>query len=370
MPRQKLTKDMLSLLHSDKLIAKTLNESNEYLASHPEIREKIEECNWIFRWLFNLIPETLDNFWSGHVFPMTEAEYELECSIVFCKLGFYKHSIGALRNVLELGLLSVYWDIDNRSHVDIQNWLRSMESTPFRKRVFNRLRTNANIKAFDDKQDIFEKTKVLYTRLSDFSHTKGFNYSSRQLNKHHSNVSSFNEASLVKWLGLMKDVVETVTIFHVLKYPLGLQCTPIEDKFGLNGPMGSFLEPCQVRRIKKIISEKLLGDLQEISDNDPDTIEAVKWVNSQPDISETEFRTQIEKQDKNWIEMQGFDQWLRNEKKLYANLRKNNPERYDEKKKYFKRLRAWAKENNFLSSKNAKGSALAKKKPKNCIVTK
>jgi hypothetical protein len=359
MPKKTAHKNMLSLLHSDKLILQILNETNEYLQQHPETGERIEEDNWIFRSLFQLLPETLETFWSGHIFPIAEAEYELECSIVLCKLGFYKHAISSLRNVLELGLLSVYWDIDDQSHIDIQNWLRSMESTPFRKRVFTKLKRNSNIRTFDDKQNLFEKTSALYGELSDFSHTKGFGYSSRQLNKHQSNVNSFNEMSLTKWLELTQRVVEIISIFHVLKYPVGLQYTPIEEKFGLNGPMGGFIEPHQVERIKEIISKEMLADLQEISDNDPDVIEVIKWINDQPDITETEFRAQIERQDKQFIEMQGYDLWIRNERKLYKSIQKNNPKLFEEKKIYFKKLKLWAKENGHLTKhKLAKISAL------------
>jgi len=240
MARPKRSKDTLSLLHSDKLIESILNVSNKYLEDNPEVKNKIDEYNWILRSLFDLLPETIENFWSGHVFPIAEAEYELECSIVLCKLGFYKHAIGSLRNVLELGLLSVYWDIDNQSHIDIQSWFRSIKSTPFRNQVFKRLAKNANIKTFDDKQRIFKKTAELYAKLSNFSHTRGFSYSSRRLNKHHSNVNSFNEVALNKWLGLTKEVVEIVTTFHILKYPVGLQDTPIWEKFGINIPAGGF----------------------------------------------------------------------------------------------------------------------------------
>src|SRR3989338_11019390 len=166
MARPKKSKDTLGLLHSDKLVENILNTSNKYFEDNSEVKIKVDEYNWIFRSLFDLLPETIENFWSGHVFPIAEAEYELECSIVLCKLGFYKHAIVSLRNVLELGFLSVYWDIDDKSHVDIQNWLRSMESTPFRRDVFSKLRTNVNIKNFDDKQKIFDRTTTLYTKLS------------------------------------------------------------------------------------------------------------------------------------------------------------------------------------------------------------
>ena len=327
-----------------------LNASNEYLEECREVKGRIEDSNWVLNSLFELIPETVENLWSGHIFPITEAEYELECSIVLCKLGFYKHAIASLRNVLELGLLSVYWDIDNKSHIDIQDWFRSMESTPFRRAVFLRLQTNPNIQVFDEKKKIFEKTSALYSKLSDFSHTKGFKHSSRMLNKHRSNVNSFNESSLKRWVVLMEEVVGVVAIFHVLKYPVGLQHTPIEQKFGLKGPAGGFIQPHQVERIKRLVSKDLLKDLQEISDNDPDAVAMKEWVNERPDVTEEDFLGQLEDEDKHWIEMQGFESWLKNQKKLYRHFEKSNPDEYKKKLDYFKEMRVWAKENSLLKS--------------------
>jgi hypothetical protein len=352
MAKKKKIISSLSLLHSDKLVIEILNTSNEYLERHIEIKEKIEEYNWVLRSLSELIPQTIENFWSGHIFPIAEAEYELECSIVQCKLGFYKHAIISLRNVLELGLLSIYWDINDESHIDIQNWLKSIESTPFRREIFLMLKTNSYIKTFDKKWQIFERTATLYTKLSNFSHTKGFGYSSRKLNMHQSNVNNFNELSLKKWLSLMRDTVEILTIFHILKYPLALQITPVDEKFGLNGPMGGFINPHQVDRIKNIISSEFLSDLQKISDNDPHVIAMTEWVNSQPDITPDEFTEQVEKQDKNSIEMEGYDQWIKNNRKFYKFLKKSKPEEYAKQLKYFKKLRLWAKENNYLKQRN------------------
>ncbi len=343
-------KDSLHLLHSDKLIDGILNASNKYLEDNHEVKNKIEEYNWILRSLFDLLPETIENFWSGHVFPVAEAEYELECSIVLCKLGFYKHAIASLRNVLELGLLSVYWDIDNQSHIDIQNWFKSIESTPFRNQVFKRLAKNSNIKTFDDKQEIFKKTADLYAKLSNFSHTRGFGYSSRRLNKHHSNVNSFNEVALNKWLGLAKEVVEIVTIFHILKYPVGLQDTPIWEKFGINIPAGGFLQPSQTERIKKLFSKTTLKDLQEISDNDKEAISMAKWVNDKPDLTEEEFLIQIEASDKNDIKREGYNHWIKQQRKLYNHLKTRSPDEYEQKLKYFQKLRLWAKENDCLKN--------------------
>jgi len=301
MPHNKFAKDALFLLHSDQKLLEILNASNEYLEQHSNVREKINDCTWVLRSLCDLMPITAENLCSGHIFPISEAEYELESSTVFCKLGFYKHAIASLRSLLELGLLSVYWDVEDKSHIDIQGWLKSRESTPFRKAIFNRLQTHPNIKTYDERQKIFAKTAKLYEELSNFSHTLGRRYSSLTLNPH-SNVNTFTETSFLRWLQLMERVIEVVAMFHVLKYPVGLQETPLGNKFGLNGPMGGFLDLHQVDRIKRIISQDLLADLQDISNHDPNAVSMAAWVNGKPDITPEEFAAQIEKQDQKSIQ--------------------------------------------------------------------
>jgi len=74
MARPKKSKDTLGLLHFDKLIENILNISNKYFEDNPEIKNKIDEYNWTLHSLFDLLLETIENFWSSHVFPITEAE--------------------------------------------------------------------------------------------------------------------------------------------------------------------------------------------------------------------------------------------------------------------------------------------------------
>lgn len=346
--KKQTAKDTLQLLHSDKRIFAILDDTNAFLDQNPEVKDQIQEYIWALRSLSELAPLTPDKIFSGYVFPLTEAEYEIESSSVLCKIGFYKHAIAALRNVLELGLLSVYWDINDRAHIDMHDWLRSMEETPFRKAIFEKLATNENIKVFDEKQQIFDKTAALYKKLSNYSHTRGFGYSSQYLNAHRSNVNSFNDASLKRWVKILGDVVEVVAIFHVLKYPVALQYTPIDDKFGLNGPAGGFINPHQMERLKRVVSEAHLPDLQQISDSDEGAISMAEWVNGWPDITEAEFVQQIEKQDEQSIEWEGYDHWLKNQRKLYGHLKKQKPDEYQQKLGYFKKMRKWAKENGFL----------------------
>jgi hypothetical protein len=348
MLKQKIAKDQLHFLHSDELLKGILNESNEYLEENEDLIKRIKSAYWILLYLNNLIPQTFQSWWSGNMLPITEARYEFECSIALCKLGFYKHAISSLRSVLELGLLSVYWDDEDE---EAKNWFKSIKRTPFKRIVFNKLKTISNVRTFDEKQKIFNRTDLIYERLSNFEHTKGFSHSSRKLNKNYSNVNNFNDESFLRWLVFMNNIIEIIIIFHVLKYPIGLQDTPIVEKFGINGPMGGFLQVSEMREIKKFLSKEVLEDLQEISDSDPSATDLAKLINDQPNITEAEFWAQIEKEDKAEIEMSGFSHWLKNQKNAYKSIAKNDPKGYQERLKYFKKMKIWAKNEGYFDKK-------------------
>lgn len=347
MVQDKLT-DPLRLINSDDKILGVLRESNSFLEGHKELTESIVERIWVWRSLLSVLPQTIEKLFSGHVFPLVEAEYELESSAELCKLGFYKHAIAALRNVLELGLLSVYWDIDDQSHIDMKQWLGSHEPTPFLRRVFAKLKQNDNIKKFDERHKIFDETASLYERLCNYAHTRGVRFSSRKLNR--ANFNTFHEASVSAWRDLFFRVTKTVVAFHLMKYPVGLQYTPIEQKFGINGPAGGFLEPHEVERLKTLFEKDVAETLQEISDNDPGARSLAEWVNAQPDITEEQFAEQFECQDKQMIEMQGYEHWIENEKRMYVDLAKSAPAAYAEKLRHFESLKSWAEANGFMRS--------------------
>lgn len=291
MDSNKISKNPIHLINSDEYILKVLEQSNEYFESNNESSSRVEEDLWIFRSLEDLPPVTLESLFLGYRFPLIEANSELENSIALCKLGFYKHAFMALRSTLELGILSVYWDVDEGSHLDIKKWLVSLEDTPSRKTVFTKLKTNQNFRKFDDKHRFFYEGDDMFKQLSNFVHTKGHNHSNVDLGN--ANFNRFNEKSLVKWSELMHRVTKFVVTLHILKYPVALQYTSIEQKFGINGPAGGFFEPYQAEKIRHFFDKDVLTTLQEISDNDPEAIERAKWVNEQPDITDEDLQKQM-----------------------------------------------------------------------------
>ena len=330
---------------SDQNTLDILESTNAYLHENEEIVGKINEILRVHRTGLDLLPETLENVGSGHVFPIGESEYELESSIHLCKLGFYKHAIIALRNVLELGLLSVYWDIDGKSHINIPEWLSSNEQTPFRKEIIKVLKKNERIVEFDKEHNIFVQITDLYHELSDFSHTKGKSFSSTELSR--ANFNTFNPESIRKWLDFMGRVAAIVITIHILQYPVGLQNVNLFSKFGFNSPQLGFLEPHQVDGIRQFLDGKVTETLQTISDADPRAKFISQKINDMPDLPDEDIRAQEEEQEKLFIQTYelGYRGWIRERKKGAKIEKKSYPIEYKIRIQRWKRLKKWAKEN-------------------------
>ena len=325
--------------------------TNEFFRNNPEYAQTIEDYVMVFRRIMDIVPLTVENIFSGNLFPYLEAEYELNSAIYFVTKGFYKQAINGLRSVLELGMLNVYWDIEDNSHIDIQGWLKSKEDTPFRKGIERRLLQNTNIKEFDSRMEYFNQVGDVYKKLSNYTHTKGAGYSSRALSP--SNFNTFSEKSLKFWVSSLQKVIRLVMIIHILKYPIAYQHTPIDEKFGLNGPAGGFLNPYQVEMVKKIFDNETNTLLQQISDKDPIAKSAAEWVNSKPDITEEELEQQAIEHDKSYIPnlVGGFPKWLEDQKKMLNWYKKdNNQEALEKHKTHIAVITEWAKKEGLVGT--------------------
>ena len=272
-------KHKVNIANSDEKILQILEESNKYLEQNSDTTNKIKRALMIFYYMEDLQPQTAETGGLEGMFPLAEASHELENSIQLCKIGFYKSALAALRNVLELGLLSVYWALNERSPASRQEWMSSEKHTPYTRDIISALETDKNIKAFDDKHNFFRDVRELL-ELSRFVHTRGTKYSYYYLTN--GALNHFKEESFLKWLGFFLKVIKMVVIVHVLKYPVAFQYTPM-DQFGLNPPAGGFLEPHQSRTIKKFLDADVVKTIQEISDSDETAVAIAKWVNDQED---------------------------------------------------------------------------------------
>jgi hypothetical protein len=289
----------LLIINDHKKVEEVYNKSEEYFEIHSDLRSKIGTYLWAYNEIGNLIPQTVENFCSGHFFPCSESYYELENSFELCKQGFYRHSVFALRCVLELGVMGLYFDKDDQAHIDVKNWIRSQDPTPHFRTSLRRLFELEYFRRFNDIFSLQEEVESIYSLLSDYVHVRGYRYSTTGQTR--SNFNQFSESSLLRYIRIMKKVVKGIVTMMLLKYPIGMQNLPLWDKFGLNTPVGNFLDESARAAVLAILDEDVKEFLQNISNNDPTVNEAVRGILAMPDLTEEELR----KQSDQWDEIMG-----------------------------------------------------------------
>ena len=290
-------KRSLPLNNDHEKIEEVYNRSEEYLKNHDDLLDEIATYLWAYNEVSDLVPQTVKNLFSGHFFPFVESHYELENSFELCKQGFYRHSLFALRCVLELGVIGLYFDKDDQAHIDVQKWIRSENPTPHFRRSLGRLFELEYFRQFDEKIYLQQEIKDIYSSLSNYVHTRGYSYSATGQSL--SNFNRFNESSLLRYVEFMKKVIKSVVTMMLLKYPIGMQNLPLGDKFGINSPAGGFLDESSRPAVLVILDEDAKEVLHNISNNDPTVNEIVGYILAMPDLTEEQLR----KQSAEWDEM-------------------------------------------------------------------
>lgn len=305
-----------------------------------EFKDKLDDLFWMYYSIGDLIPHTIESFWSGHFFPWNESWEELQISYNLCLFGFYKQAMVALRSALELGLLSIYWNLNDDGHKIIREWLKSEKNTPRNDEIWKKLEKHTNFQFFQQKIDV--KKRILNLGfLHNYVHSKGSKYSN-SIGLTKSNFQTFEVKGFSDWFDAFEEVVKVLSILHLIKYPLGIIKFDYYKKFGIDTPMFGGLKSFKIELIKRLISEEEIEQIEVIAQNDETVIEIIEHISQLPDMTEDEREQQIIDSDKETIHRQGLESWLKNEE-FIVRMSKND-EKYQKRIRY---LMNWAKENSF-----------------------
>src|SRR6266853_6109261 len=229
----------LTLINTHKNISEAYTATDTYIKDNAEIADTLSQYLWALQESVYLVPQTQQNYLSGHFFPFSESYHELENSLELARQGFYRYSLYALRCVLELGMLGLFYDKDDQSYKDIQEWIQSIDPTPYFRKSLRQLFELLNFQVLNSKYNLQQEAEDLYSSLSDFVHVRGYNYSST--GQSHADINKFNEGAFIKYVDSMRSVVRCIVTMTLLKYPLGMQVIPIDEKFGLEAPTGGLI---------------------------------------------------------------------------------------------------------------------------------
>lgn len=278
------------IINNHKKIEDCYKKSEECFKNNSALQEETATSLWAYYQAHFLVPQTVENFWSGHSFPFSESYYELENSFELCKQGFYRHSLFALRCVLELAVIGLYFDKNDQAHIEVQKWLHSEENTPWFKKSLKCIFELDNFRQFNNEFPLQNDIYKIYSSLSDYVHSKGYHYSTT--GQSCSNFNQFNESSLLRYVKLMKKTVSAMVTIMLLKYPIGMKNLPLWEKFGFDKPAAGFLDESSQQIILDTLDEKTREVLQRISNNDQNVKEIVNQILTMPDLTEEELNKQ------------------------------------------------------------------------------
>jgi hypothetical protein len=266
--------------------------TQEFLALNDDVVEDLNRVVFAHHALGNLIPETVETFFSGHAFPYWAAQMELETSVQLAQEAFYTQAFATVRSMLELDLLGVYFAVEDRAHEAVKDWLRSRERTPSMRVMLNHILSIPALEIVDRSTGLREEMLTTYDELSAYVHTRGYRFSAQGVAGH--NVNTFTEEAFRAYVRLLTQSTGYATTALVGKYLVGMQPLPLDEKFGLNGPAGGFLREHEVERLKAVLPDDVRQLLQDLSVADPDVQAAVEHFEGLPDLTEEEHRKQQE----------------------------------------------------------------------------
>ena len=176
-------------------------------------------------------------------------------------------------------------------------WVKGQSPTPFKKEILSVLFDNPDFQHFDQATHLKDRINCQYGELSDICHTRGQPCSHATLSK--ANFPRLVEESLDRYVDRTKEVIDLVIICFVVSInPIILFPLPIEEKFGMNGPASGFLEEYQVNVLRKLLKPESLKHLLKYYEFDPGVASFQQWFEEMPDITEEEFKRQLEDFDK------------------------------------------------------------------------
>ncbi|MDD3794067.1 MAG: hypothetical protein PHI37_04595 [Candidatus Gracilibacteria bacterium] len=304
---------MLPLTYKTEKSIDVKEETELFIKNNNSIEKDFYDYFWLYHAVGGLVPHTFDNMFSGHFAPFVDSFEELQVSYNLMLFGFYKQAIVSLRGVLELGMLSVFWNLYDNGHEDIKEWHRSKENTPRFEDIWNKISKHENFKILNNKIN-FKKEILKLSDLHNYVHTKGYKYTN-SMGKMKSNCQTFEESSFIKYYQFFKSVIYILTILHLVKYPLGVYEYDFSKKFGIDTPGFPQLH-FSIDKLKKIIGKEIYSLILDILNKDSEAQNVIVWINSLPDMTEEDVNNQIFEYDIRDIEHHGFKVWYLGNKSI------------------------------------------------------
>lgn len=247
--------DKILLLNRDETINEVYMKSQDFIKTNSEKLSRFGDLFYSLYGINDIMP-----VFTGNVFPLTQAYFNLETSYHLAIRGFYTTSLIVLRSVLETGIASVYY-LDHKE--EFEKWLVSEIDTHSFKKMLDNIYSQPDFSNLEKIFHVKTETIDVFKKLCNFTHGKGREHSTFKYNK--SNVINYQENSLETYFNYVKEVIYNVLYTILTKYPTGIIQLPIEEE---NVVSGGYVMGDTLMALKSILKDDFLKFLQDIIDRD------------------------------------------------------------------------------------------------------
>ena len=232
-------------------------------------------------------------------FPYAELTCEFDAFQTLLLQGAFKSSRDSLRRMLDVCLTSVVYLIHVKSREEARRWITSDVETPQFSRSIKCLKKHQDVALLDEKFRFTEGLKTLYWHLSDYSHSRGIEFSTgirkgTEMIYNGVVMRGFNESECRQAMEDFVSVVEQLAVLLVLQN-VGLLAPVDKDaKWGLNPPISGVFYECQTQRLLNVMPNEYSEYFKALMISDPAIVSLRQYFESLPDITEDEMRLQSE----------------------------------------------------------------------------
>ncbi len=232
-------------------------------------------------------------------FPANESAYELNEGLVHALIGSYKSAFDHVRRALELVLVGGYFCKKEVSKAHAKEWIESHRQTPLFSHTVNEVKKDSPFLEIDADYYWAKNIKALYWEICDITHVRGEANSSRILNETSCHFGSMalpniTETGLSRFADLYIRVVQEIATMMALFNPPLLIGLPIEEKFGVNEPIGGYYNEFQSAKFKEILPEHYREFFESFVKEDSEIIGVHRYFNDLPDLSDDDINKQIQ----------------------------------------------------------------------------
>ena len=181
-----------------------------------------------------------------------EAAVDMENSIIQAIHGLYKPCIGSLRSCLEMSVLALYFQYDEK-RLELDDWWEGKIDTPPFRKMREYLFEKENFKKFDAEYCLNDDLADLYRKLSAFVHNRGwmkwesyFRTPDNEKDIWIKNYVGYKGSFLIHLYKYMYEVFDICSVLFAIQYPLFIGWITKPKRFRNE----------EVKKILKLLSQK------------------------------------------------------------------------------------------------------------------